>query len=212
MSELQSCASVPKSSGTSAGRLSDKERSIAIAKRRKKLLEPKSPYSALKPRPLPSREEILKDYDYDAALFMFFFKPSGRSRRKRAGQMAQGYIRLSVAGKSWAVHRLIWKLHTGRDPVGLIDHINGVRYDNRIENLRDVSAQANNLNKHGEPTVLPLREAHVGRSCAGPAQPDRIRYALHPTAAERALKREMRAYASALELFRDHPHTHRQTW
>lgn len=36
--------------------------------------------------------------------------------------------------------------------------------------------------------------------------PDRIQYALHPTAGERALRGEMQAYASALDLFRDHPH------
>jgi RNA polymerase sigma factor (sigma-70 family) len=34
---------------------------------------------------------------------------------------------------------------------------------------------------------------------------DRLRYALHPTAAESAIKRQMKAYASAIELFRDHP-------
>lgn len=55
-----------------------------------------------------------------------------------------------MLGHSWPAHRLIWKIHTGRDPVGLIDHINGVRYDNRIENLRDVPIHVNNLNRHGD--------------------------------------------------------------
>ena len=41
------------------------------------------------------------------------------------------------------VHRVIWMIVKGYEP-DTIDHINGVWYDNRIENLRDVS-QVENL-------------------------------------------------------------------
>lgn len=41
---------------------------------------------------------------------------------------------------------MIWKIVTGYEPVGLIDHINGVRDDNRFENLRDVTPHENALN------------------------------------------------------------------
>lgn len=44
-------------------------------------------------------------------------------------------------------HRLIWKLHHGVDPSHLeIDHINGIRTDNRIENLRLVTRKGNSAN------------------------------------------------------------------
>lgn len=152
MSVRPSCASAQKSNGVVFAKLSAKEKSIEIAKRRKRLLQPKSPYSALNPRPLPSVEQILAAFDYDAEISVFFYKPHPRSRAKRlaAGLVAHGYIRVPMLGHSWPAHRLIWKLHTGSDPIGLIDHINGVRYDNRIGNLRDVSAQVNNLNRHGD--------------------------------------------------------------
>lgn len=48
-----------------------------------------------------------------------------------------GYIRTEINGKGYLAHRLVWVLHNGDIPNGMqIDHINGVRDDNRIENLR----------------------------------------------------------------------------
>ena len=45
------------------------------------------------------------------------------------------------------VHRAIWIWHNGEIPKGLeIDHINGNRKDNRIENLRLVTRQQNQTN------------------------------------------------------------------
>lgn len=60
-----------------------------------------------------------------------------------------GYIRIRVDGVRYAAHRVAWLLHTGQWPNGEIDHINGDRSDNRIANLRDVSARTNRENQHG---------------------------------------------------------------
>lgn len=41
-------------------------------------------------------------------------------------------------------HRVIWEMHNGEVPEGMeIDHINGVKHDNRIENLRCVDRWVN---------------------------------------------------------------------
>jgi hypothetical protein len=45
------------------------------------------------------------------------------------------------------VHRLVWLYFTGQVPDKDIDHINGVRLDNRIENLRLVSRMENLWNR-----------------------------------------------------------------
>ncbi len=45
------------------------------------------------------------------------------------------------------MHRLAWLYMYGEWPVGDIDHINGIRDDNRLINLRSVSRQENLRNR-----------------------------------------------------------------
>jgi hypothetical protein len=52
-----------------------------------------------------------------------------------------------VDGSLHYLHRLAWILQTGNTPNGQIDHINGVRDDNRWVNLRDVTNQENAQNQ-----------------------------------------------------------------
>jgi hypothetical protein len=61
-------------------------------------------------------------------------------------QRADGYITLSLDTKEYLAHRVVWLLHHGCWPENQIDHINGVRDDNRIENLRDVGYVENARN------------------------------------------------------------------
>jgi len=55
-----------------------------------------------------------------------------------------GYLIIKVKGKQFKAHRLAWLLHYGDFPENEIDHINCVRNDNRICNLRDVTRGDNN--------------------------------------------------------------------
>ena len=58
------------------------------------------------------------------------------------------YWRIGIDGAQRPAHRLAWLYMTGEWPSHTIDHINGVRHDNRWCNLRDIPFQENMLNQH----------------------------------------------------------------
>ena len=75
----------------------------------------------------------------------------GGTRYMRPGRHPKGYMRaaLSRDGEShtFAVHRIVLDTFVGPKPAGYeCDHINGVRDDNRLENLRWVTPRENSAN------------------------------------------------------------------
>jgi len=71
------------------------------------------------------------------------------SRRVGTPYMENGYIRIRIDGRAYRAHRLAWLHFHGEWPSEQIDHINGFRSDNRIENLRQVSNAINGQNRKG---------------------------------------------------------------
>lgn len=66
------------------------------------------------------------------------------------GKPNHGYIRITYCvdgiAKSTNAHRIIWEAFNGEIPEDMqIDHINGIRDDNRLQNLRICSAHQNSL-------------------------------------------------------------------
>ncbi|CCJ48937.1 HNH endonuclease [Bordetella parapertussis] len=59
---------------------------------------------------------------------------------------SDGYKQIVIAGRFYKAHRLAWFYVHGEWP-NQIDHINGIRTDNRLSNLRNVSAQHNTHNQ-----------------------------------------------------------------
>jgi len=70
-----------------------------------------------------------------------------------------GYSCIKISGKVYKAHRLAWLYVYGHWPLHEIDHINGIRDDNRICNLRDVTKSINQQNqkraqRHGKSGFL----------------------------------------------------------
>ena len=67
-----------------------------------------------------------------------------------AGYLDRGYIRIMINYRFYLRSRLIWLWHYGYLPENRLDHINRIRDDDRIKNLREISHQCN-LRNTGNP-------------------------------------------------------------
>ncbi|SDC67314.1 AP2 domain-containing protein [Massilia sp. PDC64] len=66
---------------------------------------------------------------------------------QRAGWIEpKGYVHVSIDQVKLKGHRVAWALHYGAWPAGNLDHVNGVRSDNRIANLRIADQHQNIAN------------------------------------------------------------------
>lgn len=57
-----------------------------------------------------------------------------------------GYIRIHLKNKKYFAHRLAFLIMIGRWPAHQVDHVNGVRHDNRWSNLREATRTQNTAN------------------------------------------------------------------
>jgi len=100
-------------------------------------------------RTLPSQKKLQELFDYrDGELYwkerisrysIDLSKPAGCIEKN-------GYRRIQIEGKIYRAHRLVWKYHYGKDPKEFIDHIDGNKTNNNIENLREATNQQNLFN------------------------------------------------------------------
>jgi hypothetical protein len=96
-------------------------------------------------------DRIREVLDYSPETGLFIWKPNQKNKKligKAAGTITQfGYIRICIDGKRYMAHRLAWYITYGHFDSGEIDHINHIKTDNRIANLRLVSKSVNQQNK-----------------------------------------------------------------
>lgn len=115
----------------------------------------------MKDLPPPELLRKLLRYDPETGKLFWLNRPLGLCASKRAqntwntkfsgkeafkAKKGSGYLTGAIFDRTFLAHRIIWAISTGAWPVGEIDHINGVRSDNSIENLREVTRSENSRN------------------------------------------------------------------
>jgi hypothetical protein len=116
------------------------------------------------PKPEPSVEILEELFDYNS--LTGFVTNKYRPRKyfntknsystfnsyqvgKRSGSEKDRFRRITLFGKPYPEHRLIWALYYKEWPPKemVIDHINGDPFDNKIDNLRLVTHRENAMNR-----------------------------------------------------------------
>jgi hypothetical protein len=96
--------------------------------------------------------EMQDNFNYDPETGKFTRKKdSGLHNQWKAGREVGslsdgGYVTLSLHKKNYKAHRVAWAIMTGSWPSLEIDHINGVKDDNRWCNLRQAHHHENMAN------------------------------------------------------------------
>lgn len=87
------------------------------------------------------------DYYADTGIFKSKIRRGTLDIGDIAGSItSNGYIDILINYKHYKAHRLAWLGMTGEWPKSQIDHINGIRTDNRFINLREATNGQNKLN------------------------------------------------------------------
>lgn len=94
-----------------------------------------------------TQEFLHKLFDYKNGNFYWKIKTSPKTIiGNLAGTLdGNGYLQIQINKKTYRSHRLIFLYHHGYLPE-FIDHINGIKNDNRIENLRPATKSQNLFN------------------------------------------------------------------
>ena len=116
-----------------------------------------------------SQDELkaLLHYDPDTGVFTWRVNRKGGVKvGDTTGYIAKnGYVQIGVSNKLYYAHRLVWLYVYGVWPEYDIDHIDGVRANNKLVNLRKATRTENNQNTRKDSTnVSGLRGVYWHRA------------------------------------------------
>lgn len=103
----------------------------------------------MNPHHLPSIEVLFSyfSYKHDSGELLWKMDRKKAKKGQRAGHVdTGGYLVVGVNGGIYKAHRIVWAMVNGFWPDKQIDHINCIKMDNRIENLRLATPRENKRN------------------------------------------------------------------
>jgi len=111
-----------------------------------------------KAKSLPSVETILHYYTLEEdGVFV-----SNKTGKRLTALSSNGYVNIIIEKSNYLAHRLVWKVMTGADPVSTLDHIDGDKTNNMIENLREATHSQNLRNTSARTNnVLGVKNVHL---------------------------------------------------
>jgi hypothetical protein len=98
---------------------------------------------------LPPQDHLLRLFSYDPQTGELHWRVSraGLPVGNMGGYVnPKGYWIVSIDGRQYLAHRIIWKLMTGCEPKAFIDHKDGDKENNRWRNLREATKADNSQN------------------------------------------------------------------
>jgi hypothetical protein len=90
----------------------------------------------------------LLSYNPDTGIFTNLTQRKGSSKKGTVAgsKHSSGYIHITIDSKKYRAHRLAWLYVHGNFPEKYLDHINEIKDDNRLVNLRLATKQENGHN------------------------------------------------------------------
>lgn len=112
-----------------------------------------------------------KHFFVDFHTGQLFWKHISKYHKEKVGRKAgwfnsYGYRYVKLGGQQYPVHHVVWCMWFGNLPEQDIDHINGLKFDNRLTNLREVSRKTNVENTPARSSNK-LGVKHIRKLCGG---------------------------------------------
>jgi hypothetical protein len=120
---------------------------------------------------LPEVEELHRLFRYDSETGKLYWKISPIFNVKigdEAGSLNErGYMYVKIKNKRYRLHRVVYKMCHKVEPPAILDHINEIKTDNRIENLREID-HGHNVRRSTKGSGVRNPSGNVKKYCARP--------------------------------------------
>ena len=112
-----------------------------------------------------TQEQLKELINYNSETGIFTNKVTRNSRAVKGQELNPSnegrYGAVQLNKQKYLLHRLAWFYINGTWPKDQIDHINGIKTDNRISNLRECTNQQNSYNRKGREGTSKYKGVHA---------------------------------------------------